>query len=550
MRFSRRTFTQASLAALAAGCARSDSGPLIVHGGPIYTGRPLAPSVEAVRIEDGRFAFAGALADARSGARAREIDLGGAAAFPGFTDCHVHLSAVGQSSMLLDLVGVESIAALQARLRTYAGERREGAIFGRGWIETHWPEARFPTRADLDSVVADRPVFLERIDGHAAIVNGAALALAGIEANTPNPPGGVIERDASGAATGMLIDNAMALVQSRLPAPTPAMRAEALARGARIYAERGWSGVHNMSTDAEELALFQRFGGDGSLPLFAELYVTVEAAAALFERGPTTANYVRVRGIKLYLDGALGSRGAALLSPYADAPGQSGLLLTTETDLRGLLSRMRGRGLQLALHAIGDRGNRMALDAIADAFGDAEDDLRAARWRIEHAQVIGGEDIARFGEMGVIASMQPSHAISDLHFAPARLGPQRLAGAYAWRSLLDSGAVIAGGSDAPVEKGDPLIEFYAAVHRHDLSGFAGPDWRLDQAVSREQALALFTSAAAYAGFADHERGTIEVGKRADLSAFSVDLMQAEPQTIPTAAAVFTLSDGRVTHDAL
>ena len=246
------------------------------------------------------------------------------------------------AAMVLDLVGVESIAALQQRLRDYAARHREGAIYGRGWIETHWPERRFPTRADLDAVVGDRPVMLERIDGHAAVVNSAALALAGIDANTPNPDGGAIERDASGAATGMLIDNAANLVQSRLPAPTPAMRRQALAEGARIYASRGWTGVCNMSTSGEEAALFAEFARGGELPLRADLYLTPEDSQAVMQRGPYGEGLVHVRGVKLYMDGALGSRGAALLAPYSDAPSQ-GLLVTPLDDVRALLERKRAR---------------------------------------------------------------------------------------------------------------------------------------------------------------------------------------------------------------
>lgn len=549
--WTRRGF---GLAALAAGCATTArQQDLIVTGGPIYTGVGRA---DAVRISGGRFAFVGALSGARAGPPAREIDLGGAAALPGFCDAHVHLTGVGMAAMVLDLVGVESIAALQQRLRDYAHAHREGPIVGRGWIETHWPEQRFPTRADLDAVVADRPVFLERIDGHAAVVNVAALALGRIGEGTPDPDGGRIERDASSAATGLLVDNAMALVQSRLPAATPAVRRGALRQAARLYAARGWTGVHNMSTSGEEHLDFLDLDRAGDLPLRVDLYLAPPERYAdvernwnaLRSRGGGETDGVRLRGEKLYMDGALGSRGAALLAPYSDAPG-NGLLVTLEDDLRLRLNNAREYGLQVALHAIGDRGNRLALDAFREAFADDPAALRAARWRIEHAQVLAPEDLPRFAQMGVIASMQPSHAISDLHFAPSRLGDARLAGAYAWKTLLESGAVIAAGSDAPVEKGDPLIEFYAACHRHDLNGFAGPNWRLEEAVSRAQALTMLTQAGAYASFAEAERGTIEVGKRADVSCFSADLMTCAPEEILTARPVLTVCDGRVTHEA-
>lgn len=547
----RRDFAGVALAALAAGCASSRAAPdLIIHGGPIYTGVGANPRVEAVRIRDGRFAALGSLADVSADARgARRIDLAGAAAFPGFKDAHCHLGGVGMAAMVLDLVGVESIFALRERLRDYAATHREGAIYGRGWIETHWPERRFPNRADLDDIVGDRPIFLQRIDGHAAIVNGAALALAGVDNNTANPPGGAIERDSEGRATGMLIDNAMEIVQRRLPAPTPAMQREALAHALQLYASRGWTGASNMSTSLAEARILQEFAAAGEAPIHTDLYLTPEDSDIVFQRGAFAVGNAHVRGVKLYMDGALGSRGAALLAPYADAH-SDGLLVTPPEQLRAFLARARASHIQVATHAIGDRGNRLVLDAYRDVFANDAAAARAVRWRIEHAQVLAREDIPRFAAQGVIASMQPSHAISDLHFAPARLGPDRLAGAYAWRSLLDSGAVIAAGSDAPVEKGDPLIEFYAAAHRHDLSGFAGLDWRLDQAVTRAEALRMLSWAPAFACFAEVERGVIEVGKRADLSAFSVDLMVAEPATIPTARAVLAVSDGRIAHEAI
>jgi predicted amidohydrolase YtcJ len=347
----------------------------------------------------------------------------------------------------------------------------------------------------------------------------------------------------------MLIDNAVGLAQSRFPPPTSAMVRQALQQGARLYAQRGWTGVHNMSTSLAEAQLFQEFAASGELPLAADIYLTPEDSEGVLQSGPYGEGAVKVRGIKMYMDGALGSRGAALLAPYSDAA-SSGLLVTPIEQIRATIERAKAKNVQITTHAIGDRGNRLVLDAYRDAFADNPEALRAARFRIEHAQVIAPEDIPRFASQGVIASMQASHAISDLHFAPARLGPERLAGAYAWRSLLDSGAVIAGGTDAPVEKGDPLIEFYAATYRHDLTGFAGPDWHLEQAVSRAEALHMFTQAPAFATFTEAERGTIEVGKRANVSAFSVDLMTAEPAAIPTATPVLTVSDGRVTHEAL
>lgn len=550
---SRRRFAQASLAALAAGCAPSQSAPdIIVHGGQIYTGDG-STTVEAVRISHGEYAFAGSFADAQSGARgATLLNLGGGAAYPGFVDSHVHLGGVGLLALQLDLTGVASIAALQTQVRAYAQAHPEGPIIGRGWIETHWPERRFPTKADLDAAVSDRPVFLTRADGHAAVANTPMLALAQITGATRDPAGGRIERDGAGAATGMLIDAAADQAESRLPTPTRAQRKQALKQAAELYASRGWTGIANMSTSMEEAALFEELAAAGELPLKADLYIGSPEADAFFARGvwEDPARLVNVRGLKLYMDGALGSRGALLLAPYADMPASSGLQVTPLEQLRDIMRRARQARAQIACHAIGDLGNRRTLDAFQQTFGDDAPGLRHARWRVEHAQIVSPNDIPRFGQLGVIASMQPSHCIGDMYFAPARLGPNRLDGAYAWRRLLDTGATICAGTDAPVEKGDPLIEFYAAAYRHALDGFAGPDWRLDQAVSRAQALTMLTRAAAYATFQEEARGAIAVGKRADLTAFSADLMQAAFADIPTANAILTISDGRVTHNAL
>jgi predicted amidohydrolase YtcJ len=550
----RRKLTQISAAALLAGCAhdRDAGGDIILHGGPIYTGVTNAQRVEAVRIRGERIAFAGPLAEAASrGAGARLIDLKGAVAFPGFVDAHVHLGGVGLQAMVLDLVGTPSIADLQQRLAAYARAHAEGPIIGRGWIETHWPEHRFPDRGDLDGVVSDRPVYLVRADGHAAVANSAALALAGISSATANPDGGRIERDASGAATGMLIDNAKELVSAKLPAPTSAMKREALRQATRLYASRGWVGGCNMSTSGEEAEIFAALAASGDLPIHVDVYLTPEDSAPVLTHGPyaDSTGRVHVRGIKLYMDGALGSRGAALLAPYNDAPGD-GLLVTPLDTMRDFMRRARIARCQVATHAIGDRGNRLTLDAYQATFADDLPALKAARWRVEHAQILSPQDLPRFAQLGITASMQASHCISDMYFAPARLGEQRLVGAYAWNSLLRSGAVVAGGTDAPVEKGDPLIEFYAAFYRHSLDGFAAPDWHLEEAVTREQALRMLTWASAYSVFEENNRGTIEAGKRADISVFSADLMQAQPAEIPAAHAVLTISGGRVVHDAL
>lgn len=341
----------------------------------------------------------------------------------------------------------------------------------------------------------------------------------------------------------MLIDNAMGLMEAKLPAPSPALIRQALAVGSKVYAGRGWTGVDNMSVSATDIAALGSLAAEGALPIRTDNFMQPEDSAEVLRRGPfqDASGRVRVRGVKLYMDGALGSRGAALLKPYSDRPDISGLLLSDHDKTVPILKAALAVKAQVAMHAIGDRGNRLTLDWYQEAL--AGDTTR--RWRIEHSQILDPADIPRFAKLGVIASMQPSHAIGDLYFAPARLGRDRLVGAYAWKSLLESGAVICAGSDAPVEKGDPLIEFYAAVARRDLKGFAGPDWGLNQRVSREQALRMLTWAPAYAVFREDELGTLEVGKRADVTAFSKDIMTVPEADILKARAVLTIVDGRV-----
>jgi predicted amidohydrolase YtcJ len=462
-------------------------------------------------------------------------------------DSHAHLTDIGLRELTLNLEQVKSIESLVATLKAWAAKHPgPDPIRGMGWIETHWPEKRFPTRADIDRAVSDRAVFLERADGHAAIANSRALALGKVDAKSVDPAGGQILRDAAGEPTGMLIDAAMDRVRAKLPALTPARHRDALERAVKLYAARGWTAVHNMSATREDVRLLEALAIARKLPLRVDNYLDVNEADTLLAKGPThdSTGLVHVRGVKLYIDGALGSRGAALLANYSDAPG-NGLLLTQPDELAKILKRARATNTQVATHAIGDRGNRLVLDAYATNFGADANALRRARWRIEHAQIIDPADIPRFGKLGVIASMQPSHAIGDLYFAPARLGPDRLDGAYAWRRLLDTGATIVAGSDAPVERGDPLIEFYAATWRHDLEGRAGPDWHLEQAVSRSDALRMLTLAPAFAVSRERELGTLVAGKFADITIYSADIMSAEPAQILKARPVMTIVGGEI-----
>jgi predicted amidohydrolase YtcJ len=538
------------IAALAAGAATAAPADLIIRGGPIYTGVPAHPTAAVVTVVNGRIGYVGDGKAVRLevGPNTRIIDLKGAALFPGFTDSHAHLRGIGERELTLNLEGSKSAAEAAQRVKAYLETvKPQGPVFGRGWIETGWPEGRFLDRSDIDPVAPDQPVLLTRADGHALVANTAALRAAGIDETTSAPPGGAILKDKGGRVTGMLVDNAMQLVAKLRRPPSEADRRAAFDAAFKVEAAYGWTGVHFMSVDWADVLLLETLDAEGKAP--SRVYNAVEAdqAGPLFANGPraTPDGRITTRAIKLYMDGALGSRGAALFEPYADAPGTTGLIRTPPDVMRAALAQAFASGLQVSTHAIGDRGNAIALDDYAAALKGTKD----RRWRIEHAQILRPADIPRFAELGVIASMQPSHAIGDFHFAPARLGEARLKGAYAWKSLLKSGAVVVGGTDAPVERGDPLVEFYAAVARKDLKGFSAPDWHPEEKLTREEALKLFTSSAAYARFAEAELGTIEPGKRADLSAFSVDLMTAPEAEIPKGHAVLTIVDGKVVYEA-
>jgi predicted amidohydrolase YtcJ len=542
----RRTLALAALLA-ATSLAHATAGDLLIHGGPIHTGVAAAPAAQAVLIRDDRVLFVGDLAAARAKAAkdARDIDLKGAAAFPGFVDAHAHLTGVGLRELTLNLDKTASVEDLVAAVKAYAVAHPDGPIYGRGWIETHWPEKRFPSRADLDRAAPGRVVVLERADGHAVVASSAALAKAGVTKDTAAPTGGQILKGADGQPTGMLVDHAQSLVAGVIPPPSEVLKRQALEKAGALYASRGWTGLGNMSVEAPDLAILRALASERKFSLRVDNYMDPSGAAEVLAKGPSTdpTGLIRVRGIKLYMDGALGSRGAALLEPYSDAEGL-GLQLTPHDKGLELMKAAKAVNAQVAMHAIGDRGNRMVLDWFGEALGG---DTKA-RWRIEHAQIVADQDLPRFAKMGVVASMQPSHAIGDLYFAPARLGKDRLHEGYRWKDMLDSGAEVAAGSDAPVEVGDPRIEFYAAVYRHGLDGFANADWHLEEAVNRDQALRMLTWAPAYAAFAEQDRGTLEAGKKADVTVFSKDLMTVAPAEILKADAVLTVVDGKIVFE--
>jgi predicted amidohydrolase YtcJ len=441
---------------------------------------------------------------------------------------------LGLSLLSLDLSDTRSLAEAQAKIAAYAAEHPDRPwIIGRGWNQETWGLGRFPTAAELDAVVADRPVWLERVDGHAGWANSLALAAAGVNERTADPAGGRIERLPGGRApAGVLVDAATALVDARVPPPRPEDRDLALMLAQDLLLKNGVTAVADMGTSAEGWMTFRRAGDEGRLRMRIMAYASdVETMQLIGGPGPTVWLYddrLRMGGLKIYLDGALGSRGAWLKAPYADAPDQVGLPRINGTQLRNLMSRAAIDKFQVAVHAIGDAANAEVLDAIEELSETYGGDRR---WRIEHAQVVDPADIPRFAAHGTIASMQPVHQTSDRLMAEARLGAGRLTGAYAWRSLLASGAPLAFGSDAPVKAPDPLEGLAVAISRSDASGEPFGGWRPEETLSREQALAAYTAGAAYAGFADGRFGRLAVGERADFLVLDRDPLFANAQEI-------------------
>ncbi len=543
----------------------SNTAPKLISGqcysgANIYTALDATPQINAVAVKDGVITFAGNSASedwctTHAGDHPAIVELGDNGMYPGFTDAHGHFIGIGLRELTLNLEGTKSIADLRDKLKTAVrGAEPDATLYGRGWIETHWPEDRFPNRGDLDDIAPNIPLILERADGHAVVVNSAALLAAGITRDTESPFGGDILKDETGEPTGMLIDKASNLVASLMPANDDIRIQTAMKKASDLYASRGWTNIHSMSFDPNAVKMIKTAASTGDVNIRVYVSTDIENGfdTSVFSNNSDNANLITRRSIKLFSDGALGSRGAALINPYDDDPDNVGLMLTTYEDIMPVLLSALKDGVQVNTHAIGDKANRMVLDWYAEAFAAVPTAERAVvdpRWRIEHSQILALEDIPRFSDLGVIPSMQPSHAIGDLHFAVDRIGPNRLAGGYAWRSLIDSGSIIAGGTDAPVEVGDTRIEFYAAVHRKDLKGYSNESWYPSQKVTRQEALKMFTAWPAYAAFEEDRLGTIEVGKAADFTIFDRDIMTIPAPEILEVETVMTIVNGKTVFSA-
>jgi predicted amidohydrolase YtcJ len=529
-----------------------DGADLILRRGVFYPVQPPGRVEGSLAVRGGRIVYLGTDAGAEKlrGARTRVVDLGGRAVTPGLIDAHSHFMGLGRALQQVDLVGTASYQEIVARVREAASRTPAGTwIRGHGWDQNDWPEKAFPTHEALSAAVPDHPVWLSRIDGHAALINARAMEILGIDAAIKDPSGGRFLRDASGRPTGVLVDNAMDVVEGKMPEPTQADRERALRLATRHCAALGLTTVTDMGIGDGDYRAYAALQKAGELPLRAALFLTDNDAllARWFERGPEIDPQARltVRGVKMYIDGALGSRGAALIEPYSDDAGNLGLLVSTGPHLEEVSRRALAKGFQVAIHAIGDRGGLVAIDAMERALGGARPE---ARFRLEHAQVLRLQDIERMARLGIIASMQPTHATSDMPWAGDRVGQARLAGAYAWRKVLNAGGRLALGSDFPVESADPRLGLYAAVTRQDLQGNPPGGWFPGERLTREEALRGFTLDAAWSLFLDQEVGSLEVGKRADLVVFARDPMTVPEAEIPRAGIDYTVVDGRVVYE--
>ncbi|RKG74636.1 amidohydrolase [Corallococcus terminator] len=557
-RFGRTLGALLLLVGAAAGCSRRvpEATPAqeAVSGAPtVYVAKRIRtldasrPVAQALAVRDGQVLAVGSREEvlAAAGPAARVVELGDATVVPGLTDSHGHLAGLAGALVRVRLEGTTSRDEVRSRLSSAPPSAYQGEwLLGGGWDQNDWPEKAFPTRADLDAAFPQTPVVLGRVDGHALWLNGEALRRARIDKNTKDPQGGRILRGPDGEPTGVLVDNAMELADAVLPPPTEEQRAARLNAALEHCARVGLTGVHDAGMDLKTFRLLQQWDKEGRLPL--RIYAMADGQTADREQylkdGPFQGKLLTMRAVKLTLDGALGSRGAALSAPYSDEPAHQGLLLLSPEEYAARVHAFVGRGFQVATHAIGDRANTLVLDTLLkemEATGNKE-----GRHRVEHAQIMSPEDITRLGANGFVASVQPTHATSDMPWAQVRVGPERIQGAYAWQKLKAAGAVLALGSDFPVERPDVLAGLYAARTRQDASGQPPGGWQPDQRLSGEEALEGFTVGAAYASFAEGKRGQLKPGQDADFVVLSVDPVDGPAADLLTAQVRLTVVAGR------
>src|SRR6218665_1331170 len=510
------------------------------------------PEARALAVRQGRLVAVGSEREVReaAGDSARVVDLGDAVVVPGLVDAHAHLSGVGLGRGAARLEGAGSVdEAIQRLVSAPATSFQGDWLVGKGWDQNGWPGGAFPGRAELDARFPTTPVYLTRVDHHAAWVNGEALRRSGITRDTPDPSGGRILRDAKGEPTGVLVDNAMDLVSRQVPPPTDEQLQMRLSAALERCARVGLTGVHDAGMDLRTFRLLQTWDIAGRLPVrvYAMADGQGEERHTYLELGPYGGRLLEMKAVKLLLDGALGSRGAAMHAPYSDAPGETGLLLMEPEELEARTWAFMERGFQVGVHAIGDRANTYVVDTLIRAA--AATGTQALRHRVEHVQILRPEDIQKLGAAGLVASVQPTHATSDMGWAEARLGAKRLQGAYAGESLKKAGAVLALGSDFPIENPDVLAGLYAARTRQDALGRPQGGWRPEERLTGEEALEGFTVGPAWASFAEGRRGRLKVGMDADFTALSVDPVEDEARRLVDATVVATVVDGREVYRA-
>ena len=493
---------------------------------------------EALLIQDGKVRAVGNEDELRALATTEdiiEVDAQGNTLLPGLIDAHGHVMGLGFQELQINLAGIRSLEETLEQLKAYADANPELEwIIGRGWNQTLWKENRFPKATDLDQVIPDRPVWLSRVDGHAGWANSKAMQLAQVSSDTPDPEGGKIIKDERGRPTGVFIDAAEGYVQQVVPEYTAQEQALALAAANNVLRSYGVTSIHDAGVGIQTWELYQEFASQGKLDI--RIYGMISGAGSTFDalsvQGPITGLYddlLALRSVKLYADGALGSRGAALLSDYHDEPGNKGLLFVSQDEMNAMAEKVVSKGFQANIHAIGDAANRQVLDALA--YAQEQHPNPDQRNRVEHAQIIELQDLPRFKELNIIASMQPTHATSDKNMAEDRVGSERIKGAYAWQTLLGQGTVVASGSDFPVESANPFLGLYAAITRKDIEGNPLGGWYANEAMTREQTLRSFTLDAAYAGFQEDVLGSLEEGKWADFIIIDRDIMRVEDSEI-------------------
>ena len=520
---------------------------LVVENATIYTVDKTKPAANSLAIKDGKFIAVGGDMKKHIGPQTKRIDVKGAAIIPGLIDAHVHMRGLGDMLETFDMRFVKSREEVAQLVKRAAGKMPPGEwVRGRNWDQTNWG-GEFPNADDLSKVVNDRPVYLTRVDGHAGWANRKALELAGLTKETQDPPGGQIIRDPAGNPTGILIDRAQDLVTRKIPALTDAQVKRRLMLAAAASVKLGLTGVHDAGIGVQERNAYRQLIKEDALPL--RIYAMIGGTGELWQEyaksGPEFGSHLTIRSVKLYADGALGSRGAALWQPYSDDKSNSGLLITTKEILAGQIKEVAAKNFQVCTHAIGDKANRIVLDAYAQVLKNKND----RRFRVEHAQVVALPDFKLFADFNIIPSMQATHATSDMRWAEKRLGPDRVAGAYAWKRFLKMGIPIANGSDFPVEDPNPLFGFYAAITRQDQTGFPEGGWMPDQKLTREETLESFTLTPAYAAFEEKQKGSITPGKLADFLILEQDIMKIAPKDVLTTRVASTYVGGRLVYSA-